>query len=69
MDKKCAICGKTHDLFILEIEYEPGETYAKYLCGSCWDVIAEVAKRATKPMIEASEKNMMQTIGSYVSLE
>jgi len=47
---KCAICGKTHDLFELTFapdETEAGKTFTRYVCGSCWDVIAAIAARFT----------------------
>ena len=55
MDKKCATCGKQNDLF--ELDFEPGDTeagekFSKYVCGSCWEVIATIAKRAVKILLE-----------------
>ena len=42
----CAICGKTHGLFTLDLETDEGEAYKKFVCGSCWEVIAAIAVRA-----------------------
>ena len=50
MDKKCAICGKTHGLFTLEIESDDGTAFDKFVCGSCWDVIAAIAIKAFKSL-------------------
>lgn len=52
MDKNCAICRKDYDLFELELLDDEGEKYSRYVCGSCWDVIAGIAQRAVKAMIE-----------------
>lgn len=54
-EKHCKICGKTRDLFPLRFEPEEtdaGVAFTVYVCGSCWEVIAAIAKRAFK----ASEK-------------
>jgi len=52
-EKQCKICGKTRDLFPLK--FEPDETdagveFTVYVCGSCWEVIAAIAKRVFKAM-------------------
>lgn len=38
----CRICGKSHDLFSLNMTTDDGEGYVVKVCGSCWDVIAEI---------------------------
>jgi len=54
--KRCAICGKTYDLFGLELTSDDGEKFQKFVCGSCWDVIAEIAKRAIRAEKMEDEK-------------
>ena len=54
MDKKCAICGTPKDLF--ELILQPEELDAdvpitKYVCGSCWEVIAAIARRAIASLL------------------
>ena len=48
MDKRCKICGKERDLFPLEFraeETDAGEPFTVYVCGSCWETIAGIARR------------------------
>ena len=48
MERKCKICGKTNDLFSLDYqadETDAGVPFTVYVCGSCWEVIAAIAKR------------------------
>ena len=48
-DRKCKICGKEHDLFKLTFnpdETDANETFSVYVCGSCWEIIATIARRA-----------------------
>lgn len=51
-ERVCKICKKTSDLFKLEFEAD-GETeaYTLMVCGTCWDVIANIAKRAVDQKI------------------
>ena len=54
MNKKCAICGKEHDLFELQFradETDAGEPFSKYVCGSCWEVIAAISRRAVESIL------------------
>jgi DNA-directed RNA polymerase subunit RPC12/RpoP len=56
MSKQCAICGKTRDLFALELgpdETDAGEAYTRYVCGSCWEVIAAISRRAQAAQVDA----------------
>ena len=50
MDKKCAICGRTNDLMELPMVFE-GVEYSKYVCNTCWEVIAAIAVRAVKALL------------------
>jgi recombinational DNA repair protein (RecF pathway) len=52
MENKCAICGKQGDLFTLEYE-EDGEQCARKVCGSCWEVIAAIARRVVEQVARA----------------
>lgn len=51
----CVICGKTRDLFDLEMDHleeELGEEYIRYkLCGTCWETIFEIAYKAGKKVV------------------
>jgi len=54
MNKQCAICHKEHDLFELKFEADEtdaGEEFSKYVCGSCWEVMAAIAHRVAKDVI------------------
>ena len=49
MDSKCAICGKHSDLFSLRFdadETDAGKSWTTHVCGTCWEVIAAIARRA-----------------------
>jgi len=48
MDRKCAICGKTNGLFTIEIpsEDEDEPSFNRYVCISCWEIIAQVSLKA-----------------------
>jgi len=48
MEKKCAICSKTKDLFSIELISDDGEPFTKFVCGTCWEVIGEIAVRSVK---------------------
>lgn len=53
---ECAICGKKHDLFPIDI---PGDEpdwpkTRRYVCGKCWETIAEIARRAVERKAEAA---------------
>ena len=57
----CRICGKSSDIFMLT--FEPWETDADQewsvpICGTCWEIIAAVARRAVKekPPVDQDEK-------------
>lgn len=43
----CRFCGKNQDIFTIEVpaEDEKGEHSEFHVCGGCWEVIAEIAKR------------------------
>ena len=45
--KQCAICKKSGDLFSIVMTYED-EEWQSYVCGTCWEHIAEIAQRALK---------------------
>lgn len=52
--KECVICERPDDLFRLEFkadDTDAGEEFSRYVCGSCWDVIATIARRAVKSML------------------
>jgi alpha-D-ribose 1-methylphosphonate 5-phosphate C-P lyase len=51
MDKKCAICGKKNDLFELVLLADNGEQFSRFVCGSCWEIIATIAIKATKSLL------------------
>ena len=57
MDRKCAICGKTNGLFTIELplDDEPDKYFTKLVCGNCWDIIAEIARRVC--VMELEDKN------------
>jgi len=43
----CRFCGKNQDIFTIEVppEERDGESSEFHVCGGCWDVIVEIAKR------------------------
>ena len=43
----CRFCGKNQDIFELVVpcEESPEESSIFHVCGSCWDAIAEIARR------------------------
>lgn len=48
MDEKCKICGKPYDLTKLVFrpeETDADEIWSTYVCGSCWEIIATIARR------------------------
>ena len=55
---KCALCGKTHGLFSIELTAEDGGAFNKYVCGSCWEVVAEIAHRAMYSKISKLETRL-----------
>ena len=58
MNKKCAICKKERDLFELKFEADEtdaGEEFSKYVCGSCWEVIAAIGRRVAKNILANSQ--------------
>lgn len=58
MNKKCAICEKERDLFELKFESDEtdaGEEFSKYVCGSCWEVIAAIGRRVAKNILANSQ--------------
>lgn len=73
MNKHCAICGKTSDLFELKFDVndtDAQEEFSRFVCGSCWEVIAKIAKLAIMPMIQAAVNDAIRTAqepddGSY----
>lgn len=45
----CKFCNKSGDIFTIEIPLENSdETYKQYICGTCWEVIAEITNRRTR---------------------
>lgn len=55
MDKVCKICGKSKDLF--ELQFQPEDTdalehYSVYVCESCWNIIAKIAKIVTRDVLQ-----------------
>jgi len=60
MNRKCAICGKSHDLF--ELRFEANETdaeeeWSQYVCGSCWETIAAIARRVARIVLDEAVAN------------
>lgn len=52
MERKCKLCGKTGDLFTLDVPTDdPNLKHSVFVCGTCWDVIAEIALRAVKALL------------------
>lgn len=51
----CAICKKETDLFELTFEpmdTEANERFTRHVCGSCWEIIATIARRISKHTVE-----------------
>ena len=59
----CKICGKQKDTYTLEIPYiEDIEVIGVdeyHICGSCWDIIAEVANRRLSQQLEELSKRIL----------
>jgi len=58
MDKSCAICGHTDDLYILEIPVDDditGEKESKFVCGNCWNIIAQISLNVINHMKKNGE--------------
>ena len=52
----CKICGGGSDIFPLDFEADETdacEEWTTYVCGSCWEIIAAIAKRACRLMLNA----------------
>jgi hypothetical protein len=43
----CRFCGKNQDIFTCEVPPDEDNPYGSlfYVCGSCWEAIAEIARR------------------------
>jgi len=42
---KCSICKENRPTFSIEVISEDGENKDKHhVCGSCWDIVAEISK-------------------------
>ena len=70
--KQCAICKKSGDLFSIEIPFDEGDEvvfFTKYVCGSCWDVIAEITRRAVKATFEQQDKQLADLVNQITELE
>ena len=54
----CAICGKSQEVTTIEIEDDDGQVHEKYVCKSCWEVIASIAISALASELELVLKFM-----------
>lgn len=60
MNRNCAICGETRDLFILEFDpddTDAGEKLSRFVCGKCWETIAKIAVLAVKKYFPATAED------------
>jgi len=65
MDKKCKICGKERDLFPLEFkadETDAGEPFTVYVCGSCWETIAAIARRVFEVSVRQEVRKWIRSV-------
>ena len=64
----CKFCGKSSDIFTIEIPLEDSDqTFEQHLCGSCWEVIAEIVNRRINARIatlEAQVKALLDAVPS-----
>jgi hypothetical protein len=51
----CAICKSTQNLYHLEVPIDDDDAEAFWVCGSCWEVIAEIANRRTTKKMETMQ--------------
>jgi hypothetical protein len=55
----CVICGKSREGIILELAEDDGQIREKYICKSCWEVIASIAVKVVvselKPLTDELE--------------
>lgn len=57
----CAICKGTRSLYTIEIPTDDGACNdVRKICGTCWDVIAEVATRRLATRLDAMEKQIKE---------
>ena len=72
----CKVCGKSQFLYDLKFEAdeEIPEAYSIKVCGSCWDVIANIANRAVAQKLAElddrisqieSDKEFAETVALY----
>ena len=70
MSDNCVFCDREHDIFRIDMITDDGEPYKLPVCGTCWDVIAEIATLKLEPRLIALEgqiKNLYNLInGSEV---
>jgi len=49
MNNRCQFCGKAYDIFSIEIPIDDDrDQEVRYVCGNCWNVIAEIVSRVIR---------------------
>lgn len=57
----CAICKGTRSLFTIDIPCDDDSgTFERHVCGSCWEVIAEIANRRLITRLDKIEKHIKE---------
>ena len=57
--KDCQFCGKTHDLFSIELPVDgTDDKEIRKICGNCWNVIAEIVNRVIRFQKHAPEMGL-----------
>ena len=58
---KCAICGRNNDIFALDFgpdETDALEKWTSYICGTCWEHVAAIARRTLATRLDEIEAKL-----------